>query len=239
MPVLQPFPSSASGHEASIWRTVSRERSRNRRDATACRGPRHHHVSRRYRQTEISGSKEDGDPFDVNDMIIILIDDVMHTGRTTRAAIDAIMDLGRPRKIQLAVLVDRGGRELPIHPDYAGFAYTRQSRRRSGRPSHGSRRKGRGGFGEIPMKWTRKDLLGIDGLSREEILFILDSTESFKDISRRDIKKVPTLRGKTVITLFYEPSTRTRTSFEIAAKRLSADTINISQVRAVTSRARP
>lgn len=78
------------------------------------------------------------------------------------------------------------------------------------------------------MKWTRKDLLGMQELSKEEILFILDTAESFKEISKREIKKVPTLRGKTVITLFYEPSTRTRTSFEIAAKRLSADTINIS-----------
>jgi pyrimidine operon attenuation protein/uracil phosphoribosyltransferase len=63
-------------------------------------------------------------PFDVNNLTIILTDDVMHTGRTTRAAIDAIMDLGRPKKIQLAVLVDRGERELPIHPDYAGIRYT-------------------------------------------------------------------------------------------------------------------
>jgi pyrimidine operon attenuation protein / uracil phosphoribosyltransferase len=63
-------------------------------------------------------------PFDVNNMTIILVDDVMHTGRTTRAAIDAIMDLGRPKKIQLAVLIDRGGRELPIHPDYAGLIYS-------------------------------------------------------------------------------------------------------------------
>jgi len=78
------------------------------------------------------------------------------------------------------------------------------------------------------MKWSKKDLLGIRDLSKDEILFILDASDSFKDISKRDIKKVPTLRGKTVITLFYEPSTRTRTSFEIAAKRLSADTINIS-----------
>jgi len=62
-------------------------------------------------------------PFDLNNMTIILIDDVMHTGRTTRAAIDAIMDLGRPKKIQLAVLVDRGNRELPMHPDYAGIFY--------------------------------------------------------------------------------------------------------------------
>lgn len=76
--------------------------------------------------------------------------------------------------------------------------------------------------------WWRKDLLGIKDLSPQEIQLILDTAESFKEISTRDIKKVPTLRGKTVITLFYEPSTRTRTSFEIAAKRLSADTINIS-----------
>lgn len=78
------------------------------------------------------------------------------------------------------------------------------------------------------MNWTKKDLLGITELSKEEILFVLDTADSFKEVSQRDIKKVPTLRGKTVITLFYEPSTRTRTSFEIAAKRLSADTINIS-----------
>jgi pyrimidine operon attenuation protein / uracil phosphoribosyltransferase len=63
-------------------------------------------------------------PFDVDNRTIILIDDVMHTGRTTRAAIDAIMDLGRAKKIQLAVLVDRGNRELPIQPDYAGICYT-------------------------------------------------------------------------------------------------------------------
>ena len=78
------------------------------------------------------------------------------------------------------------------------------------------------------MNWTRKDLLGITDLSKEEILAVLDAAESFKDVSKREIKKVPTLRGKTVITLFYEASTRTRTSFEVAAKRLSADTINIS-----------
>lgn len=60
-------------------------------------------------------------PFDVNNMTVILVDDVLHTGRTTRAAIDAIMDLGRPHKIQLAVLVDRGDRQLPIHSDYAGI----------------------------------------------------------------------------------------------------------------------
>ncbi|MBU1149518.1 MAG: aspartate carbamoyltransferase catalytic subunit [Proteobacteria bacterium] len=78
------------------------------------------------------------------------------------------------------------------------------------------------------MKLNRKDLLGIQELSVEEINLVLDTAESFLEVSTREIKKVPTLRGKTVVNLFYEPSTRTRTSFEIAGKRLSADTINIS-----------
>ncbi len=78
------------------------------------------------------------------------------------------------------------------------------------------------------MKLNRKDILGIQDFSVEEINLVLDTAESFIEISTREIKKVPTLRGKTVINLFYEASTRTRTSFEIAGKRLSADTINIT-----------
>ena len=78
------------------------------------------------------------------------------------------------------------------------------------------------------MKLNRKDILGIQDFSVEEINLVLDTAESFIEVSTREIKKVPTLRGKTVINLFYEASTRTRTSFEIAGKRLSADTINIS-----------
>src|SRR4030042_1751189 len=78
------------------------------------------------------------------------------------------------------------------------------------------------------MKLNRKDLLGIQQLAGEEINLVLHTAESFLEVSTREIKKVPTLRGKTVVNLFYEPSTRTRTSFEIAGKRLSADTINIS-----------
>jgi aspartate carbamoyltransferase catalytic subunit len=73
-----------------------------------------------------------------------------------------------------------------------------------------------------------RDLLGIEALTADEIRYILDAVPPFKEISERDIKKVPTLRGKTIINLFFEPSTRTRTSFEIAGKRLSADVINIS-----------
>lgn len=73
-----------------------------------------------------------------------------------------------------------------------------------------------------------KDLLGIKDLSAEEIALILDTAAGFKDVLRRDIKKVPTLRGRTVVNLFYEPSTRTRTSFELASKRLSTDVVNFS-----------
>jgi aspartate carbamoyltransferase catalytic subunit len=78
------------------------------------------------------------------------------------------------------------------------------------------------------MKSAKKDLLGIEELSTDEIGFILDTADSMKEISLRDIKKVPTLRGKTVVHFFHEPSTRTKTSFEIAAKRLSADAVSIS-----------
>lgn len=78
------------------------------------------------------------------------------------------------------------------------------------------------------MRLERKDLLGTEELAAEEIELILDTARSFKEVSEKEIKKVPTLRGKTVINLFYEPSTRTRTSFEIAAKRMSADAVNIS-----------
>ena len=78
------------------------------------------------------------------------------------------------------------------------------------------------------MEFRHKDLLGIADLLGFQIGLILETAASFKEISTRPIKKVPTLRGKTVVTLFYEPSTRTRMSFEIAAKRLSADTLNLT-----------
>ena len=78
------------------------------------------------------------------------------------------------------------------------------------------------------MTLAKKDVLEMESLSVEEIQAILDTAETLKEISTRPIKKVPTLRGKTVVHFFYEPSTRTRTSFEIAAKRLSADTVSLS-----------
>lgn len=78
------------------------------------------------------------------------------------------------------------------------------------------------------VEWTRKDLLGIQELSAEELTLVLDTAAAFKTVGTREIKKVPALRGKTLVNFFVEPSTRTRTSFELAAHRLSADVINIS-----------
>jgi aspartate carbamoyltransferase catalytic subunit len=77
-------------------------------------------------------------------------------------------------------------------------------------------------------QWTRKDLLGLDPLSAEEITLLLDTAQAFKGVGERQLKKVPALRGKTLVNFFVEPSTRTRTSFEIAALRLSADVVNIA-----------
>lgn len=86
------------------------------------------------------------------------------------------------------------------------------------------------------MPWKHKHLLGLENLSRQDIELILATAKSFKEVSSRDIKKVPALRGKTVVTLFFEPSTRTRISFELAAKRLSADTLNIAANVSSTSK---
>jgi len=80
----------------------------------------------------------------------------------------------------------------------------------------------------MKIRWTRKDLLGLRELSAEEILFVLETADAFKAVGTRDVKKVPALRGKTLVNFFIEPSTRTRTSFELAALRLSADVINMS-----------
>src|SRR3954447_16175789 len=82
---------------------------------------------------------------------------------------------------------------------------------------------------ETPTVWTRKHLLGLEELSADEIRFILDTADSFKEVSTRSIKKVPALRGRVVVNAFFEDSTRTRTSFSLAAQRLSADLIDFSE----------
>lgn len=86
------------------------------------------------------------------------------------------------------------------------------------------------------MIFRRKDLLGLEDLSREEILHILDTARGFREVLDRPIKKVPSLRGVTICNAFYEPSTRTRFSFELAAKRLSADTISFSSTGSSVSK---
>src|SRR5215218_4856700 len=79
------------------------------------------------------------------------------------------------------------------------------------------------------LRWTRKHLLGLEDLSADEIRFVLDTAASFKEVSTRSVKKVPALRGRVVVNAFFEASTRTRTSFELAAQRLSADIIDFSE----------
>ena len=89
---------------------------------------------------------------------------------------------------------------------------------------------------ETTYSFNHKNILGIEQFSKEDILYILKTARSFKEISTRTIKKVPTLRGRTVVNLFFEPSTRTRLSFEVAAKRMSADTFNISASTSSTTK---
>ena len=166
--------------------------------------------------------------FPVDGKTIVLVDDVLYTGRTVRAALDELVDFGRPRRVWLLVLVDRGGRELPIAADFVGTRLDVadgddvQVRLRRGR-----RTRGRGdGDQEGIMIGRHKHCLGLADFSREEILEVLDLAVSMKEVMQRPIKKVPTLRGKSVVNLFFEASTRTRISFEIAAKILSADALN-------------
>ena len=86
------------------------------------------------------------------------------------------------------------------------------------------------------MKWNRKHLLGLEDLSAEEIVELLDTAEGFREVSTRSVKKVPALRGRVVVNLFFEPSTRTRTSFELAGARLSADVLNFTGSSSSTSK---
>ena len=84
--------------------------------------------------------------------------------------------------------------------------------------------------------WTKKNLLSLEELSKEEILHVLKTAASFKEVSSGSVKKVPALRGKTIANLFFESSTRTRASFELAAKRLSADIVNFSVLGSSTDK---
>ena len=141
-------------------------------------------------------------------------------------AIEALFDYGRPARVQLAVLADRGHRELPIRPDYVGKNLpTARAERVNVRVDEVD------GVDEVTITSVEevacmRHLLSIEDLDRAGIERILDRAKSFTEVSEREIKKVPALRGRRVLNLFYEASTRTRSSFELAAKSLSADVIN-------------
>ena len=163
--------------------------------------------------------------------VVVLVDDVLFSGRTIRAALDAITDVGRPRAVRLAVLVDRGHRELPIRADFVGKNLPTslvgvrpgpaQRVRRRGRRHH-LRYDDRGGAA------MKRHLLSAGDLTRADAELVLETAEEMRSLADRPIKKLPALRGRTVVNLFFEDSTRTRISFEAAAKRLSADVINFS-----------
>ena len=182
-------------------------------------------------------------PVDISGRVVVLVDDVLYTGRTIRAALDALTELGRPRAVQLAVLVDRGHRELPIRADFVGknlptneaddvrvrLAETDGARptasslepERSGRRPRTVGRAAGTGQREASPVHRRPAPRRHRGAARP-------LSESFLEVTQRDIPKVPALRGKVVVSLFYEDSTRTRISFETAAKRLSCDVMAFS-----------
>ena len=83
---------------------------------------------------------------------------------------------------------------------------------------------------ETEAKWTRRHLLDVDDLTRDEIELLMETTEAMAEVLGRDVPRVPALRGRTIVTLFYEASTRTRASFELAGKALGADVINVAAV---------
>ena len=161
----------------------------------------------------------------------MIVDDVLYTGRTARSAIEVLFDYGRPARVQLAVLVDRGHRELPIRPDYVGKNLPTAHDQRVNvlvEEIDGSDEVTIGPAAEHQRRRRMScHLITIDDLDRAGIERILARAQSFAEVSGREIKKVPALKGRTVVNLFYESSTRTSSSFELAAKRLSADVVSI------------
>ena len=168
----------------------------------------------------------------LDDRLVVLVDDVLFSGRTVRAALDALGEHGRPRAVQLAVLVDRGHRELPIRADYVGKNVpTAQGEsivvlltETDGRDGVALRRAAESaGSGFV------RHLLSVTDLDAASAIGLLDTADRLKQaLLGREVRKLPTLRGRTVVTMFYENSTRTRVSFEVAGKWMSADTINVS-----------
>ena len=207
-------------------------------------------------------------PVGIDGKTIILVDDVLYTGRTIRAAMDALVDFGRPQAIRLAVLVDRGHRELPIRADHVGKnvptsreelvkVHLEETDGEDGVEIErvmdspvAARARGVTGVADpvvaadpsaevvVPavdvgpegrvVGWRHRHLLDVDGLSASDLDLVMRTADAMREILSRPITKVPTLRGRNVTILFCEASTRTRVSFEVAAKNLSADVVNIA-----------
>jgi aspartate carbamoyltransferase catalytic subunit len=181
--------------------------------------------------------------FSIDNRKILLVDDVLYTGRTTRAALDALIDYGRRKAFSSSCSWTAATASCQSKPTTSARICRRRPRKacrcvcwRSMVRTKWSWREVGHDDGKHDIERNEpavtalrhKDLLGIVDLTPDEIALILDTAEAMKEVGTRPIKKVPALRGKTVVNLFFEPSTRTRTSFEIAEKRLSADTLNIA-----------
>ena len=174
---------------------------------------------------------------------ILLVDDVLYTGRTIRAVINELFDFGRPASVKLAVLVDRGGRELPIQPAYSpprrialpAAQPLSLARDDDGRFAFDDRGRLTDAVAPQPaaQQARRADPPAVDRRPAARGDRTRSSTPPAPScsVNDREVKKVPLLRGKSVFNLFFENSTRTRTTFEIAAKRLSADVINLDIAR--------
>ncbi len=163
----------------------------------------------------------------IDGRLVVLVDDVLYSGRSVRAALDALRDLGRPKAVQLAVLVDRGHRELPVRADFVGKNVP--TSRAQQVKVHLVEIDGVDEVHVTEGEEVKRHLLEAADLDRSDATLVLDTAAQIDAaLAGREVKKLPTLRGRTVVNLFFEDSTRTRISFELAAKRLSADVINFS-----------
>ena len=200
-----------------------------------------------FAQRGLASSAQTVLPFDVNGAHVLLIDDVLYTGRTLRAVINELFDYGRPGQRaaggaggpRRARAADRA-RCVRRAPGCAGRPIARTRARRRRPPELRAGNQGRLTVQRKNPQLNKNGelihLLSTEGLSRDILTQILDTAANFVSVSNREVKKVPLLRGKSVFNLFFENSTRTRTTFEIAATRLSADVINLDIARSSTAK---
>ncbi len=182
-------------------------------------------------------------PWDVEGRHVVLVDDVLATGRTVRAALEELFQFGRPASVTLAILVERaepGLRELPIAPDAVGFrlCFGRARDAQTARPRSALLRTPRRRLAvssiQLGSDGALRHLLTLEGLARERLTALLDTADAFRESHERGVKAMPILRGRTLVGLFFEPSTRTRVSFEIAARKLSADVVHFDIAQSST-----